>query len=446
MSRALAILLFTFLAVGCHGQSGNPFMRTTVPPPATGVGAPSDPYYNNSGGPPSATSAPAATPMPGPAATVPVVPPPEKRFTAPGGYNFPQGSINHRKAVDPSPTDYRPGVSTIARAARPRTLGSTTTPGSAKLRITELAVDEPTSEQQSEQTPENTPLEIRDDQVHVLAGKATSDTASHGTLAIAEEQNNQESAEPQPVATAEIEANEPTSTEVALATPEENPEDEPQSREETATNNRSVVRILPSPDDAGESPSDSIAASHASSDAPSQSPPTTNGLTVAPSITFGSSPTAKLSMNAGNDSIRTAGSENRFYFDRDRPAARPAERQASFHAATDGGVQFAGGPAATTGTNSTPESADAYSHHTNYSWLRGKLEYSNAGKRWKLRYIPIDGQTDQYGGSVVLPNSPLLENFRPGEMVTAEGSIGTVPAEHGRFSPLFELRAIKPQR
>jgi hypothetical protein len=449
MSRALAIMLFSSLALGCHGQSGNPFMRTTVPPPATGVGAPSDPYYNNSGGPRNGASAPpAAGPpgaTPGPVVTPPVVPPPEKRFSAPGGFNFPQGSINHRKAVDPSPTDFRPSTSSIVRAARPRSIGESSNPGSAKLRVTELAVDEPASEQRSasgrEQTPENTPLELRDDKIRMTAGTASLGVAADGTLAVAEEQEGGQPVEQDPVATAEMNAVEPDSTELALAEPEEFSEGRAvQPTESTATDNGSVVRILSSPE-SDETPADSVVTSIPSKDATVT--PAASGLTIAPAIADNSA-TAKLSVTAGNAPPKAAGSENKFYYD--RANSRPREQQAAFHGTSGSGVQFAIGQTPTTGTSSTPDSSDSYSHHVAYTWLRGKLEYSTAAKRWKLRYIPIDGQTDQFGGSVILANSPLLENLRPGEMVTAEGSIGNSPAQSGSFSPLFELRSIKSQR
>ena len=68
------------------------------------------------------------------------------------------------------------------------------------------------------------------------------------------------------------------------------------------------------------------------------------------------------------------------------------------------------------------ESAD-YAFAPDYAWLRGRLEYSQSLAQWKLRYIPIDGKTDQFGGSVVLPNSPALEAFKPGDRVAVRGSL-----------------------
>ncbi len=80
-----------------------------------------------------------------------------------------------------------------------------------------------------------------------------------------------------------------------------------------------------------------------------------------------------------------------------------------------------------------------------YTTLRGRLEYQQSSKQWKLRYIPIDGQTDQYGGSVVLSDSPALQSLHPGDFVVAIGSIAAnVPAKGG-FSPQFAVQQIAPQ-
>ncbi|HEV7224059.1 MAG TPA: hypothetical protein VGN42_15225, partial [Pirellulales bacterium] len=52
--------------------------------------------------------------------------------------------------------------------------------------------------------------------------------------------------------------------------------------------------------------------------------------------------------------------------------------------------------------SANPGAADRYGYSADYHALRGQLEYSLAERRWKLRYIPIDGDTDPHGGSVVL--------------------------------------------
>jgi hypothetical protein len=165
-------------------------------------------------------------------------------------------------------------------------------------------------------------------------------------------------------------------------------------------------------------------------------------LAVAPPVHEHSEPgEAKLALSAGEPSS----GKPRFYFDRDRTKAKADAQPAAFVAGGNDAVVLAGSNSST-GLLQGPDQAPAYSHHKSYSWLRGKLEYSSAARRWKLRYIPIDGQTDQYGGSVVLAKSSDVEQFRPGDMVTVEGELGAGRAEHGSFSPLYELRSIRSQR
>ena len=402
MGRWLALSFVFALAIGCSGQS-NPFMRTTVPPPATGAGAPSDPYYNNSGGtqPPSVV-VPQAGAMPGPTSTVPAVPPPGTRYSAPGGYNFPQGSVIHRKAVDPAPNDYRAGASAIARAARPRNL--LTQPQGETV----VASANESTQETIETNPDDTGLVVTGYSAEELP-RTQPEKSSEPAASVSELQN--------PVATMAIESNSDDtvgSASVRIVTPEPN---------ETAFSTK--------PADA------SISATQ--SGAPFKPAESSATLTVAPPAPTA---TGKLAMNAGPKNAGTTANPTRFYFDRKpRAEAQPA----AFVAGSNETVVFAGGASAT-GLSSGPDGAPAYSHHNAYTWLRGKLEYSTAGRRWKLRYIPIDGQTDQFGGSVVLPNSPQLEQFHAGDMVTLEGSIGNSPAEHGSFSPLYEPRAIKSQR
>jgi hypothetical protein len=85
-----------------------------------------------------------------------------------------------------------------------------------------------------------------------------------------------------------------------------------------------------------------------------------------------------------------------------------------------------------------------YAFAPDYSWLRGSLEYSQSSRQWKLRYIPIDGETDQFGGSVKLPASDALAAFKAGDMVAVRGSVAAGPSVSGSFAPLYELAHIEP--
>lgn len=76
-----------------------------------------------------------------------------------------------------------------------------------------------------------------------------------------------------------------------------------------------------------------------------------------------------------------------------------------------------------------------------YEWLRGRLEYSHSRRQWKLRYIPIDGQTDRYGGSVVIANPGALDDARPGDLFEVHGTlVGDAKPARG-FSPGYQLSA-----
>lgn len=439
MRRFVVVGVGILLAAGCQGQGGNPFMRTTVPPPATGAGAPSDPYYNNSGGPhnssqPPPIAAPQTVPVPGPAATAPVVPPPEKRYSAPGGYNFPQGSINHRKAIDPSPKDYRVGSSAIARAARPRNVASESPQESA------IAGVEPSPES----TPENTPLEepsgttvakvmFAEDEKSAEEIDETISTADSAVAVVGE---------------SDVDPEAPTvaSTETAIAAAFGEPAEASQATLTSHTTGGATVRIVSSKSDGPSAPAEP--ASTTLTATPSASPfkaveSSGASLTVAPPTAAATDAPAVATASIGGSA--TTPSKTRFYFDRRRSLTPSGAQPAAYVGGSPASVMFAGGGTAT-GVSSGPDGAASFSHHTSYSWLRGKLEYSTAGRRWKLRYIPIDGQTDTFGGSVVLPDSPQLEQFKPGQLVTVEGAIGNSPAEHGSFSPIYELRSIKPQQ
>jgi hypothetical protein len=106
-------------------------------------------------------------------------------------------------------------------------------------------------------------------------------------------------------------------------------------------------------------------------------------------------------------------------------------------------------PAATANSaNSLAGQTGSYGYQGDYSWLKGKLEYSATSKRWKLRYIARDvsaHRMDDFGGSVVLPDSAQLQGFSPGEFVRVEGQItGRDPAAKD-FAPTYHVARIARQ-
>jgi hypothetical protein len=84
-----------------------------------------------------------------------------------------------------------------------------------------------------------------------------------------------------------------------------------------------------------------------------------------------------------------------------------------------------------------------YGYDASYHWLKGKLEHSQIDRRWKLRYIPIDGSTDTFGGSVVISNPTVLDGYQRGEFVEIRGALGAQPQDDQGYAPEFEVRQVK---
>jgi hypothetical protein len=79
-----------------------------------------------------------------------------------------------------------------------------------------------------------------------------------------------------------------------------------------------------------------------------------------------------------------------------------------------------------------------------YAWLQGRLEHSRASQQWKLRYIPIDGRTDDFGGSVIVSNPEALGDLAEGDFVRVEGSLVEGESNGASFSPLYRIERIQP--
>jgi hypothetical protein len=90
----------------------------------------------------------------------------------------------------------------------------------------------------------------------------------------------------------------------------------------------------------------------------------------------------------------------------------------------------------------------SYGYHGDYTWLKGRIEYSTTARQWKLRYIPRDAsehKIDNFGGSVILANSDLLKGYSGGEFVRVEGRVtGHNGSAHG-FAPAYQVARIERQ-
>ncbi len=83
-----------------------------------------------------------------------------------------------------------------------------------------------------------------------------------------------------------------------------------------------------------------------------------------------------------------------------------------------------------------------YGFDRQYQWLRGKLDYSQIDRCWKLRYIPADGTTDKFGGSVVLSEATVLSGLERGDFVEVKGRIGAT-AKKGSYAPTYDVADIR---
>lgn len=70
-----------------------------------------------------------------------------------------------------------------------------------------------------------------------------------------------------------------------------------------------------------------------------------------------------------------------------------------------------------------PRGQQTFGYGASYEWLQGRLEYSAAVGHWTLRYMPVGGPTDSFGGSVAIYNSDQLVGLRPGDFVTLQGQL-----------------------
>ena len=87
-------------------------------------------------------------------------------------------------------------------------------------------------------------------------------------------------------------------------------------------------------------------------------------------------------------------------------------------------------------------STSDYGYDSDYRWVRGQLEYSQIDRQWKLRYIPIDGETDSFGGSVVLSDPALLSGCERGDFIEAHGKIADREVQKG-YAPTYEVAQVK---
>lgn len=78
-----------------------------------------------------------------------------------------------------------------------------------------------------------------------------------------------------------------------------------------------------------------------------------------------------------------------------------------------------------------------------YTRLRGELEYLERDQRWKLRYIPVDRETDEFGGSVLIEDAASLSGYERGDFVEIRGRIVEKPEDEKTFAPIYDVTSIR---
>ncbi len=110
-------------------------------------------------------------------------------------------------------------------------------------------------------------------------------------------------------------------------------------------------------------------------------------------------------------------------------------------------VRYAGGITATTlPQREIDTSSGPFGHASDYTWLKGRLEYSASQRQWKLRYIPVDEEPDAFGGHVVLPALSELENYRSGDSVIVHGRLAEKRLEGRQYEQAFDVARLERQR
>lgn len=128
------------------------------------------------------------------------------------------------------------------------------------------------------------------------------------------------------------------------------------------------------------------------------------------------------------------------------PAAYQSREAVQRDGSSEGAVELGDRPRSAAsgrgGDTAARGGRSSYAHAPDYSWLRGRVEYLASKRQWKLRYIPIDGTTDDYGGSVVIRNPSVLGDVRPGDFVELRGNLHADTMETSTISPDYEVTHV----
>jgi hypothetical protein len=431
-------------------------MRSRVAPPGTTLpagGAPVDPYYNGTSG----AAAPAGTPA-APIVT-PVTPPPVDKYSPRGGFNVPQGSIDRTKAIDfAKPNEVKASPTAIARRSLSNPAGGRTqvdtqltsakmaTPSvdtsSADASMASVSTDAatlatmPAVSRQAALTPLTATPGMSPQADSALADRSPADTALADGDIDSVVANFDGTSRPGTVQSAAIQSNGFQPAKPDLAEPSQSDLDAARSRIARSNSAKaaggSTIRIRDAAEEAF-ADDEEPAATTVSDDK------TRLRMTAGtPRASFNSNPAA--GMPDEEPVVAVAQSQ---------PGQQPAASEPDKGAAQALWLEPADGATdrmATVAATAIASASAPYQYDPSYTSLSGRLEYSASARQWKLRYIPIDGPTDQFGGSVLLSDATRLEGFKPGDFVSVHGAIAAAAQNARGFSPRYDLNQIDPIR
>ena len=101
------------------------------------------------------------------------------------------------------------------------------------------------------------------------------------------------------------------------------------------------------------------------------------------------------------------------------------------------------GAAVPNGSTTADAGSGSFGYDSQYRWLKGKLEVFSVHSNLAAAYIPPDGATDNYGGSVVIADASKVSGFQPGDSVYVDGTPGPTAAGQGSFAPLYNVNRIQ---
>ena len=470
--RGIGIFLALVSLAGCRqptapGDPFLPFMRSRVPPPGTTAAPGADPYYNGAAG----AAAPAGAPT-----TVPVVPPPTTpvdKYSPRGGFNVPQGSIDRTKAIDVlKPNEVRSSATSFARRAVSREpedpasdntqLASADSAAPAAQEIAaqttvEPAAAEQVAAKQPEYQPDPVELAAASRAMSSMTDWAASGPAANLTaaptalpasaLAAPALASTAGTAEPIKATASPTARAKNSAVSLATATSPAGQSAGPaalavrmqsQAGATPASEGRTTLRIRPTAEDAFADADEPVVATAADSDARLRMTAGTaearneSRSTLSRPVDQVPQESAMAAAVRPNLKVPGGGESGVVQASWIEPDSSSAERSASTSSST--GMSSSSSALAGAG--------GLYGHEPSYASLSGRLEYSESARQWKLRYIPIDGQTDQFGGSVLLAESSRIEGFKPGDFVSVRGSITSAGQSSRGFSPRYELSQI----